>query len=105
MSSDEKTMTSIWRVEQIVERAGYREAELMRIRWYKLNPAYTAAVESSTPDNELPDEYLETQQDDPDAIQADAGGTMTVDITDGPELKPEDTVTIQLSKLDVAVLV
>lgn len=84
-----------WQVTQVTERPGLVEATLQRVEWFKKNPDFAAAVADES-DEELPEEFVDALPGDPEADTVELGGSITLDITDGPELHPLDNVTLTL---------
>lgn len=90
-------METTWRVEEVTEKPGIVLATLQRVEWFKKNPDFDAAMVDEK--QELPEEFLDALPGDEDAEIVEVGGTITLDITDGPELHPLDDVVLSLRVL------
>jgi hypothetical protein len=86
-------------------------AELQEVEWFKPNPEHVAemkefnaladaegdeAADAHFAGRELPDEFIDALPGEDGAMFMDARGHMTLDITDGPELHPMDSVLMDL---------
>lgn len=105
-------MQTTWRVTKVEMTEGKTEARLVRVEWFKQNPAYTELmdeyedlvrdmgqveadllVQERDKDQPFIDEWLDdVQPGDEGADFVDAGDSMTIDITGGLELRPGDNV-------------
>lgn len=88
-------METTWRVEEVTERPGLLSATLQRVEWFKKNPDYDAKLDE-VGGTEGVDEFLDALPGEPGADVAEVGGTITLDVTDGPELHPLDDVILSL---------
>jgi len=91
-------METIWRVEQVTEKPGLVEARLQRVEWFKKNPDFDVAMADESQD-ELPEEFIDARPGEPGADTIDVGGTLVLDVTDGPDLHPLDDVALTLRVL------
>jgi hypothetical protein len=79
-------MRTTWRVKRVTETEGKTEAELIRVEWFKKNPAYTEGMA-------LADEWIDAEPGEADAEMVQPGhDALTMDITDGPPLHAGDNV-------------
>lgn len=112
-------MNTTWRVRKVIAIEGRTTAELVRVEWFKPNPAYLqmmaeydALIESvgkeeaqritaEQDDGEWLDETLEAEPGEETAEYFEPGGeALTVDITDGLDLKPGDNVRMTLDAVE-----
>lgn len=91
-------METTWRVMQVTEKPGLVEATLQRVEWFRTNPAFAAAMADEGVD-ELPEEFIDAQPGDDGADTIDTGGSLVLDVTNGPELHPLDNVVLTLRVL------
>lgn len=91
-------METTWRVMQVTEKPGVVEAVLQRVEWFRKNPAFVAAMEDESV-QELPEEFIDCQPGDEGADTIVTGGTLKIDVSDGPDLHPMDDVVMSLRVL------
>ena len=109
-------MKTTWRVTRVTETEGKTEAQLVRVEWFKKNPAYVqmmadydALVESvgreeadrridAGPPEEWIEEFLDDVQPGEEGAEFIEAGhdSMTIDITNGLDLHPGDNVFVTL---------
>jgi len=113
-------MRSTWRVTKVTAVEGQTKAELVRVEWFKKNPAheemmaeYEALVESigreaadeqidNGPEQEWVPEWLDDVQpgeEGAEFYEADVG-SLTIDITNALDLSPGDNVILTLDALE-----
>lgn len=90
-----------WRVDVVIAKPGVTMAELYRVEWFKPNPAYEQWLDNGEPGGPGPDEFLDAKPGEPDAevVRLDAS-RLTLDITEGPELRPNDDVMVTVKRIE-----
>lgn len=91
-------MESTWVVDEVTEKPGIVTAKLRQVEWFKKNPAFEAAMADES-EEELPEEFIDAAPGELGAESIEVGGSMTLDITDGPELHAMDNLLISVRVL------
>lgn len=112
-------MRTTWRVKRVTETEGKTVAELVRVEWFKKNPAYVEMMDEYEDmveklgqeetdaillerDREWVEEWLEDVQPGEEGAEFSEPGTdsLTIDVTDGLDLHPGDNVIVTLDALE-----
>lgn len=109
-------MQTTWRVQRVEMTEGKTVAQLVRVEWFAKNPAFdemmerfkaieeaegiAAADEQSMDWPEVPEWLDDVQPGDEGADFIDAGDSMTIDVTDGLDLRPGDNVVVTLDAVE-----
>jgi hypothetical protein len=111
-------MQTTWRVQRVEMTEGKTIAQLVRVEWFKENPAYTAMMDEydamveehgreetdrilAERDDPFIEQFLDdVQPGDEGADYLDAGDSMTIDVTNGLDLRPGDNVVMTLDALE-----
>jgi len=90
-------MRTTWRVQQVTATPGVVLAELRHVEWFKPNPEWQRLMDDETYDGDDPDEFIDADpgEDGAEFIEPDAG-RLTLDVTEGPALRPNDNVAITI---------
>jgi hypothetical protein len=91
------TTTTTWLVDKVTGDRNETTAELIQVDWYKPNPEHARLLADDTYDGDMPDEWLDAARGEDGADFVELDGRMTLDITPGPNLRPDDNVVITLT--------
>lgn len=110
-------MRKTWRVTKVTATKGATIAELVEVEWFKKNPAHVATmaeyddmverlgqeetdrVLAERADQGFIEEFLEAEPGEEGASFVEVAGRLTLDITDGLHLRPEDNVATTIDAL------
>ena len=89
-----------WRVQKVTATPGVTLAELIHVEWFKPNPEWQRLMDDETYDGDMPDQFIDAEpgEDGAEAYEPSAG-RLTLDVTHGPDLKPNDNVTVTVALL------
>lgn len=88
-------MHTYWRVDEVTEKPGLVLAKLTPVAWFKTNPEYAAHADEVGWDGE---EFIDAYPGDDGAECVEEGGpSITLDVTEGPDLHPLDNVMMAMT--------
>jgi hypothetical protein len=96
----EHLMETTWRVVKVTATEGRTIAELVRVEWFKKNPALDP--DKVYGPDEAPEEFIDAHPVDKGAEFIEAEGTLTLDISgeDDPEMWPGADVFLNVTVVD-----